>query len=262
MRLRPTPGWIMAAALFLGSASALAPSLAAQEDPGVSSSAFWVPDTWALDGSLRWRDKNDDEQFELELDLSSTWTGDVDELNLHLQSTLDWSDSGTDKNEQLGRLRWFRQLTPRWFIMANGSFERGAVDIGVPELDPLDLVLLGATGGLGIRQPWGETGATRVAVQWNEYYLELLDYRDGEGARSRSLFIDTKLSLGTRTTFSHWATVLFWEDGTRGADSEAELSFKLTDHFGLGFRHRLRDNVASLDQAREHELKIFTRLSF
>lgn len=217
----------------------------------------WKPARWGLGGSVLWRDKDGSTEFEVELDGLSEWRSPRDQVSVEVRSKYDRS---SDKNEQLGRLRWFHDLGARWFLMGAGNLERNTVS--VLDLDALDYVLLRGTAGVGVRQAWGARGATRVAAQWNQVHLRLIDLKEGEGVDAPSVFLDTRLALGEQVTLTHWGNVLFWKDGTRGVESEAELSFAVTGNFNVGLRHVFRDNAATLQASHDNELKVFTRLTF
>ncbi len=220
----------------------------------------WLPDSWSITGAAEYEDRDGSREDKYDLDLAAEWHRDRDDVELGFQSDYTDRDGEVTENDQRGRLRWFRQLTPRWFVTAQAFAERDQLGIGLAE--DLDYLLLQGTVGGGIRWQWSPAAFTRFGVAFNRFSLELLDLDVRAWTSANSAFADSEFRFSERVSLANWIIVYDWETGDTGIDAETELSFAVSRYFDVGLRHRYRDRGATLESIRVDNLKFFTRLRF
>ena len=225
----------------------------------VSTKYWWLPDTWSVDASYVWKEKDSGPSHEIDLDFSARWERDGDEVTLSLTSKYEYEDGHVDTNEQTGRLRWFRFFNDHFFTLAEGYLERDQYGI---EGQDFDYLWLQGAIGPGLQKQFSDKLMTRVALTWNQIYIDLLDLSESGTMDVYSLYAELHYEFSERLHFRYWGKVYFWEDSGTGLESEADINYKLTTHFSIGLKHKYQEHIASLRSDKKNEAKLYTRLSY
>lgn len=245
------------------------PTLAVAPTPSANSGAVdavlddqlgWRPGEWSIGVSGYWRRDNGSTTSDLALDLDSVWRSRHDEIKLALSANYKVVDHEVDTNDQSGRLRWLHETTSPWVGLGQVRLNRSTFSLD--PLPALDYVLVQGTVGGGVRWHWTGGGRTLVTVNYDRLMLQLLRLDARVYARGVSLLVDNQLRLTPRIDFRNTLVVYRWHGGPLGYDSDAELSYRLTDHLSVGLRHEFRRDAASLDTGTYSRVSLTTRLGF
>lgn len=234
---------------------------AAAAAPAPDDQLGWRPGEWSLAVSGYWRRDDGSTTSDLAVDLDSTWRTHRDEIRLALSANYKKVDREVDTNDQDGSLRWLHEVAPTWVTLGQLKLNRSTFAL-VDALPALDYALVQATVGAGPRWRWPNGGRTLVTLNYDRLMLELLQLDRRVYSHSVSLLLDNRLHLSAKVDFSNTLFVYHWRDGSTGFDSDAELSYRLSDHLSVGLRHEYRRNAASLATGTYNRVSLTTRLGF
>ncbi|MDR7332829.1 DUF481 domain-containing protein [Roseateles asaccharophilus] len=234
---------------------------AAAPAPALPDEALgWRPGEWSIALSGYWRRDGGSTTSDLAADLDSTWQSRRDEIKLALSTNYKVVDRAVDTNDQSGSLRWLHELRSPWVTLGQIKLDRSTFSID--PLPALDYALVQASVGGGLRWRWADGGRTLVTLNYDRLMLELLRLDRRVYERAVSLLLENKLHLSSRVDFSNTLIAYRWPDGRTGWDSDAELSYRLSEHLSVGLRYEYRRNAASLATGTYNRLSLTTRLGF
>lgn len=249
----------LAAAPAPASASALAAPVPGQAE--LAEQLGWRPASWSIAVSGYWRRDAGSTTSDLALDFDGTWQSRRDELRLALSANYKVVDRAVDTNDQDGSLRWLREVSDRWVALGQVKVNRSTFSLPDP-LPVLDYALVQASVGTGPRWRWASGGRTLVTLNYDRLMLQLLRLDRRLYARAMSVLVDNRLRLSPRVDFSNTLIVYRWPHAGTGYDSDAELSYRLSDQLSVGLRHEYRRNAVSLSTGTYHRVSLTTRLGF
>lgn len=222
--------------------------------------AEWQPSDWSVGLSGYWKSDQGSVSKDIALDLDSTWKSPGNELKLNLSTDYKTVDKAVDNNEQTGGLRWLREMQSPWLLLGSVRARRSTVSLDV--LPTLDYLLLQGTAGVGLRKVWSAKDQTLVALGRDRIAIDLLSLDRRLYTSATSLLLENKLHLSPRVSFGNTLFVYFWRDGSTGFDSQADLSYKLSEQLSVGLRHEYRRNAANLEIGSFSRFSLTTRLGF
>jgi len=227
---------------------------------GPASSSAWLPTTWAIGLSGYWQRDNGSISSDAGVDLDATWKRPRDEVQMSLSTDYKVVDDEVASNEQSGGLRWMHELRSPWFTLARLQAKRSTFTLDpLPELDYL---LLQATAGLGWRKQWSAESYSLVALNHDRVALNLLNRDVTLRTHGTSVLIENHVRLLPRVTLASTLYVYRWADGSTGVDSQAEVSYDLSDRLSVGLRHEYRKNAVDLTLGVYNRLSLTTRVGF
>lgn len=241
-----------------GVAPAAAPALAAV--PVAAARAPWQPERWSVGLSGYWQSSNGTKESDAAIDVDATWVTPRNDINLRLSTDYRINSDTVDNNEQSGRLRWVRSLSTPW--VALGVLRAHRNTFTFDSLPTFDYLLLQGTLGLGAQKKWPGDGKTLVALGYDWVSLDLLDYGARTSTHATSLLIENSVPLTPKITFDQTLYFYLWQGGDTGIDSQAELSYAITESLRVGLKHELRRNAVDLDVGTYSKFSVTTRVRF
>jgi hypothetical protein len=220
----------------------------------------WRPGEWSIGLSGYWQRDNGKTGKDIALDLRSTWNNPGNELKLVLAADYKTLDDNVDNNEQSGSVRWLHDLHGPWILLGAARTKRSTVTIA--PFPKLDYLMVQGTAGLGVRKRWTAQDQTLVAAAYDRVMVDLMTIDRRFYTRATSLLVENKVGLWPRVSFGNTLLVYFWDDGSTGIDSVADLSYHLTDRFSVGLRHEYRRNAVNFDLGSFNRLSLTTRFGF
>ncbi|MFG6416782.1 DUF481 domain-containing protein [Roseateles sp. DC23W] len=220
----------------------------------------WLPATWSVGLSGYWQRDEGSITSDLGIDLNARWQRPRDEVQLSLSTDYKVVDDQVDRNEQTGSVRWMHTLNSPWFGVARLQARRSTFTLD--PLPTLDYLLLQATAGAGWRKDWSPQSYSLVALGHDRITLDLLRRDVTVRTHATSLLVENNLRLWPRVTLANTLYVYRWADGSTGIDSQAEVSYDLSDRVSVGLRHEYRRNAVNLTLGTYNRLSLTTTVGF
>lgn len=222
-------------------------------------SSRWIPDRMHADASINWEGDSRNGKDEAEFRGNAEWQRGRDQVSAQLRAEYERSNAVLKQNEQNARLLWYRNLSGPWYRSTEAQIERNQFK----EQGRLFDYLFAQVGlGLGYRKAWTEHAETRLAVSWHLFDVRLLDYDLAADTSAPSLTLSNTFKLAGRWQLNHWMHWFWWEDGSTGLESEAELLLEAGRNTAVGLRHEYSRDAATLQQSDKDETSLFLRYRF
>ena len=219
----------------------------------------WKPDQLHADVSVNWEGQSRNGKDEAEFRGSAEWQRGRDEVSAQVRAEYERSNAVLKQNEQNARVLWYRNLSGPWYRSTEAQLERNQFK----EQGRLFDYLFAQVGlGLGYRKNWSEHAETRLAVSWHLFDVRLLDYDLAVDTNAPSLTLANSFKLPGRWQLNHWMHWFWWEDGSTGLESEAELVLETGRNTSVGLRHEYSRDAATLQQSDKDETSLFLRYRF
>ena len=224
------------------------------------SRPVWKPDKLRVDAALsRESEDGQADDDEIKLRVEATWQRGPHLTELTVDNEYEPRDGDVISREVASRVRWIRDYTPGWFLMAEGYAERDLVELNN---DDYDYLLLQAAAGGGYRWRLSQRGSLRMAVLWNEFDVTLIDLDADLRINAPSLYLAADWALTPRLSAKGWGSFYYWDTGDVGRDIDAELHYELTRRLGFGLRWTFTRDAASLNRTNEEETRLYLRYRF
>jgi len=230
----------------------------AEEKP--TSQLTWQPTKWSIGLSGYWQSTYDSTESDFALDLAADWVSDQNELKASLSTDYKVVSKEVDNNEQKAQVRWLRNWSSPWVSIVGLRAHRS--DFTLDPYPSLDYVMYQGTLGGGVREAWSDDARTLFAIGYERVVLEVLNRQARIHARATSFLVESNVKLTQKINFDQTLYLYAWQSGGMGVDSQAEVSYAITQQLSVGLRHEYRRNAVNLDIGSFNKLSLTTRLAF